>query len=255
VNSLRPASVAKMSPARPDLEADWWTTTDVANYLDVTVGTVSTYRARGQMPPPEQTVGRTHVWRPATIVAWHEGRPNVHARLRHSSEHYRPASKRVLETAFTRAEGIAWDEYELGKRFEHIPADEHIADLFEVEPGTLLLVKHFVFFSRGEPRQMARTHLLAEMVDGTPVADFDREPWPGGTIDQMRSLGVTVTEIEETVGARSPTPVERKTLGVPRGVPVLAITRRMFADEKVVEVNSEIVLSADRAGLSYRWPV
>lgn len=61
--------------AGPDLDAEWWTTSDVAAYLGVTVGTVSTYRARGQMPAPSQTVGRTHMWRPRVIVEWHAGRP------------------------------------------------------------------------------------------------------------------------------------------------------------------------------------
>lgn len=55
--------------------ADLWNTTDVANYLGVTVGTVSAYRHRGQMPPPTQTVGaRTHLWDPAVIRTWHAKR-------------------------------------------------------------------------------------------------------------------------------------------------------------------------------------
>jgi hypothetical protein len=59
----------------PDPEAEWWTSSDVAAYLGVTIGTVSTYRARGQMPAPDQTIGRTHVWRPARIIEWHKSRP------------------------------------------------------------------------------------------------------------------------------------------------------------------------------------
>jgi hypothetical protein len=59
----------------PDTTAEWWTTTDVASYLGVTVGTVSSYRGRGQMPAPDQTIGRTHVWRPARIIEWHQARP------------------------------------------------------------------------------------------------------------------------------------------------------------------------------------
>jgi hypothetical protein len=59
----------------PDQSADWWTTSDVAGYLGVRVATVSSYRKRGQMPEPDMTVGRTHMWRPARIVEWHEGRP------------------------------------------------------------------------------------------------------------------------------------------------------------------------------------
>lgn len=59
----------------PDPNTDWWTTTDVANYLGVTVSTVSSYRARGQMPEPDRTIGRTHVWSPRRIIDWHERRP------------------------------------------------------------------------------------------------------------------------------------------------------------------------------------
>lgn len=59
----------------PDPRADWWTTSDVAAYLGVSMSTVSTYRARGQMPPPDQTLGRTRLWRPKRIVEWHKKRP------------------------------------------------------------------------------------------------------------------------------------------------------------------------------------
>jgi hypothetical protein len=72
----RPAgSVRSRRVPDPDPEADWWTTTDVANYLGVTVGTVSSYRARQQMPPPDRTIGRTHVWTPKRIIEWHKNRP------------------------------------------------------------------------------------------------------------------------------------------------------------------------------------
>jgi predicted DNA-binding transcriptional regulator AlpA len=64
-----------LTVSAPDTTADWWTTSDVAAYLGVSISTVSTYRARGQMPAPSQTVGRTHMWRPRQIVTWHEARP------------------------------------------------------------------------------------------------------------------------------------------------------------------------------------
>lgn len=55
---------------QPDPTKDWWITKDVAAYLGVKMGTVSSYRKREQMPPPDQTVGRTHMWRPKTIMRW-----------------------------------------------------------------------------------------------------------------------------------------------------------------------------------------
>lgn len=59
----------------PDPRAEFWTTSEVAAYLGVQIGTVSSYRNRGQMPAPDRTFGRTHLWRPGTIVLWHANRP------------------------------------------------------------------------------------------------------------------------------------------------------------------------------------
>jgi predicted DNA-binding transcriptional regulator AlpA len=59
----------------PNVGAEWWTTSDVAEYLGVQVATVSNYRKRGQMPEPDETVGRTHMWRPRRVIEWHEARP------------------------------------------------------------------------------------------------------------------------------------------------------------------------------------
>lgn len=47
-----------------------WTTSDVAEYLGVAVSTVSSYRARGQMPEPLRRIGNTPVWDPAVIRDW-----------------------------------------------------------------------------------------------------------------------------------------------------------------------------------------
>jgi aminoglycoside phosphotransferase (APT) family kinase protein len=67
-------TVARNQPA-PDPSVEWWTTSDVAAYLGLQVATVSSYRLRGQMPEPDLILGRTHVWHPSTIMAWHRDRP------------------------------------------------------------------------------------------------------------------------------------------------------------------------------------
>lgn len=54
-------------------EPEYWTTTQVADHLGVLVGTVSSYRQRGQMPPPDKTHGRTHLWAADTIIKWRRG--------------------------------------------------------------------------------------------------------------------------------------------------------------------------------------
>jgi GntR family transcriptional regulator len=99
------------------------------------------------------------------------------------------------------------------------------------------------------------------LVDGTPVADPANEPWPGGTVAQLGTLGIFVSRVEESVAARMPLAEEEKMLCIPVGVPVLTLTRRMLAGpdrDHVVEV-ANIVIPADRTVLEYSidlqvWP-
>jgi GntR family transcriptional regulator len=111
-----------------------------------------------------------------------------------------------------------------------------------------------VFHARGRPEQMSVSYLPLELVRGTPVADPANEPWPGGSIAQLASLGVVVRRVEESFRARMPTPEETRKLRIPPGVPVLTISRRMLAGENQdcpVEAAVEIVLPGDRVALDY----
>jgi GntR family transcriptional regulator len=154
----------------------------------------------------------------------------------------------IPQTSFTRDQGVTWSQYRLDKRFEWIEADERLAGLFNVPVGTRALERRFVFYASGVPSQMSRSCLLARDVEGTPVADPHNEPWPGGNIGQLRSLGIEVNgDIVEETAVRMPTPEEAGLLGITSGVPVFAITRQMFSNERVVEVADPIVIPGDRA--------
>jgi GntR family transcriptional regulator len=154
------------------------------------------------------------------------------------------------ETSFTADQGIDWADYRLDKVFREVPASVRLADLLDVPEGTALLERHFTFYARGEAQQISITCYPLDMVAGTPVADPDNEPWVGGNIAQLASIGVTVTRVEESVTARMPMPDEADTLLMVPGVPVITITRRMFADDRPVEV-ADIVIPADRVQLDY----
>jgi GntR family transcriptional regulator len=183
-----------------------------------------------------------------------------------SSERYRadffPKTPGALETSFTRDQGIRWEEYRLDKAFRWIDADERLAELFGVEAGTRVLERNFVFFAAGTPSQMSRSCLLAADVEGTPVADPHNEPWPGGNVGQLRSLGIDlIPEVDEAIATRMPTDEETRILRVGPGIPVFAVTRRMFergpdgGRGRVAEVADPIVLPGDRVVLEYRVKV
>jgi GntR family transcriptional regulator len=173
------------------------------------------------------------------------------------SERYRQELARITSpelapgTSFTVDQNIGWSDYRLDKEFREVPASSALAELFEVEPGTMLLERRFVFRAYGVPQQMSVSCLLLDMVAGTPVADPANEPWPGGDTAQLYSLGYTVTGIRERVRARMPVPEEVSALQIPSGVPVVTITRQTYADEQVVAVAHDIVIPADRVELDY----
>jgi GntR family transcriptional regulator len=161
------------------------------------------------------------------------------------------SSDRPPATSFTRDQGIDWADYQLDREFREVPARPALAELFGVTTGTMVLERRFVFRSMGVPQQMSTSCYLLDLVAGTPIADPANEPWPGGNIAQLHSLGLTVTSIRERVRTRMPIRDEVDALKIPGGVPVLTLTRQTYVGEKVVEVATDIVIPGDRVELDY----
>jgi GntR family transcriptional regulator len=169
-------------------------------------------------------------------------RPPVH---RLAADRYRTPAGGLPQTAFTRDQGIGWSEYKLDKKFEQVRAGAGLAALFEVEPGELLLARHFVFYDSDQPTQMSTSYLRWSDVGGTPVADPIHEPWPGGTRAQLATLDIHVDRITEAFTVGMPTPAEAETLHIGTAVPVIRFTRRHLAGDRVVEVAHPIVRRGD----------
>lgn len=146
----------------------------------------------------------------------------------------------------------AFSQFNLGRKLSEVAADDELAEVFGVVVGTMLLLREFKFIFDGEPHRTSRSYLLLDMVAGTPITDPANEPWPGGTMAQLDSVGVRVTAVDEIVRARMPTPEESADLDIDEGVPVLAVRRLMYAGDKVVEACVDIVIPADRVILHYR---
>src|SRR5262249_25269776 len=91
------------------------------------------------------------------------------------------------ETSFTVDQGINWSEYRLDKMSREVPASARLAELLAVPEDMPILERHFVFYARGEPQQISISCYPLDLVAGTPVADPDNEPWPGGNIAQLAS--------------------------------------------------------------------
>ncbi len=217
---------------------------------------------RARYRASKSTVGKAVAMLKAEGLVYSQRGRGVFARRlppkrRISSERYKvdAGPQDTPRTSFTVDQGISWEEYQLDRVYEWIQADERLAELFGVDLGTRVLERRFVFYAKGEPQQMSRPCLLASDVEGTPVADPEREPWPGGSIAQLHSIGLVVDDITESITARMPTPDEVATLRIGSGIPVFAITRCLISRGRVIEVADPIVIPADRAILDYRIPL
>lgn len=145
-----------------------------------------------------------------------------------------------------------FERFDLKCTFREMPADDELAAVFQVPIGTMLLCREFTFVFDGEPHRKSHSYLLLDAVKGTPITDPDNEPWPGGTMAQLDSVGMRVTAVDEIVRSRMPTPQEAVELDIDDGVPVLAVRRVMYAGAKPVEACVDIVIPADRVILHYR---
>lgn len=165
------------------------------------------------------------------------------------------AAKRISEPLTSYGFDYAADRerYRVDTSFRETRASPRVAELFGVEAKEAVLERRLIFYIDDRPEQIITSYLLYSTVRGTPVADPDNEPWPGGVIGALASLGITAVAVEESVRSRMPTPEEADTLRLATGVPVLVVTRRTLAEnDRALEVAADIVLPADRVVLDYR---
>ncbi|MFC9226382.1 GntR family transcriptional regulator [Streptomyces hygroscopicus] len=137
-------------------------------------------------------------------------------------------------------------------------ADEDLASVFGVPVDTRLLERIYRTNCRTEdaPFALVHSYLVHDVVAANPdLLDAANEPWPGGTQNQLYTIGVELDRVEERITARPPTVEEAEALGLKKGVSVILL-RKICTDigGRVVEV-SDVTLAADRTELVYTTPL
>ncbi|MEV0271151.1 UTRA domain-containing protein [Hamadaea sp. NPDC050747] len=154
---------------------------------------------------------------------------------------------------FEATTGVPVGHVEVAIAYSHVPATPDLAATFGVEEGTKLLCRRYIFAVDGKPHQITHSYLLADMVEGTPLADPDNEQPGRGTLAQLHDIGALPEYATIDIYARMPTPDEAATLGMTEGTPVLVDRRRGLFSGKVVFV-ADGVAPADqvKVGLDIR---
>lgn len=155
-----------------------------------------------------------------------------------------------LTSAFTEEHGITWAEYTCETSVAREAATPEDARRLDVPTGTDLLRRRFLKYARGVPAQIQRSAIPWSIGGGTALADLGQQPWPGGTIAELYSLGLEVTRVKEDVRSRAPRDEERRALRMETPGPVFDIVRVFLVGERPVEA-SRVIVPADRNVLHY----
>ncbi len=150
------------------------------------------------------------------------------------------------------------DHQRFSSHYSQVPATEEFATIFGVEPGETLLRREW---EATDPKTHVRlswsvSHMPLALVSGNPaVLDERNEPWPGGTLHQLLTVGIEIMTVVDEVTARMPTTVEAQVWDLPDGVPLI-FCRRISSDAagRVIEV-SDADYPADRTQLKFVTPL
>lgn len=155
-----------------------------------------------------------------------------------------------MSSAFTDDHGVGWAEhnvlakYSVGPVLNTQAVPTEFLTRLGLGPDAPVLVRDLIKQVRGKTVQLQTSVIPLELVAGTPVADPDRQPWPGGTIAELYSVGLVVTRVLEEVLVRQPTPRERQVLGMDAVGPVGEITRVFYAGDRAVECSVAVIEAA-----------
>lgn len=176
----------------------------------------------------------------------------------------RPVVRRVAADRFARrhrqsgqaafiaeAEGIAApsvDELEIG----HEVASAEVRACLGLPARAKVLARRRRYLLDEQPVELADSYVPSALARGTAIEE--RHTGPGGIYGRLEESGHELAEFTEEVGARMPTPEERRRLRLPEGTPVLTV-RRVAYDTSGARVEmTDTVKAAPSYLLEYRFP-
>lgn len=162
----------------------------------------------------------------------------------------RPDELHPETSAFVKDHGIEWSGYSVQADYQEDTATPEEVRRLALDTGAAVLRRQLVKVVHDTPVQLQESVIPLELVKDTPVADPTRQPWPGGTIAELWSIGLVVAHVLEEARARTPTAAERRTLEMAAPGPVFDIVRVFSTAERPVEA-SAVVCPA--AGVKLSW--
>ncbi|MEU1334158.1 GntR family transcriptional regulator [Streptomyces sp. NPDC005865] len=171
---------------------------------------------------------------------------------------HQPVRNRARTGATERDTGLELQDLVFHAAYREIPADADLAAAFGLPEGTPLIARSYRTRHTVEsaPFNLATSYLVRDLVAGNAdLLDETREPWPGGTQNQLSTVGIELDRVEERLTARPPTPEEAAELELPPGTSVLLLRKTSYDTAgRVVEI-SDVTLPGDRTEAVFVTPL
>ncbi|MFI7272643.1 GntR family transcriptional regulator [Streptomyces sp. NPDC049879] len=155
--------------------------------------------------------------------------------------------------------GLTVHDLVFSARYHESEAGEELAEQFAVPVGTIMVERVYRtrYAVESAPFNLTCSYLVRDMVAANPkLLDSANEPWPGGTHNQLHTVGIELDQIiEEIIAARPPTHQEAQELGMSPGMAVIHLRKTCIdTTGRVVEL-SDIILPGDRTRLKFVTPL
>jgi GntR family transcriptional regulator len=146
--------------------------------------------------------------------------------------------------------------------YDIINANEELAKGLNVDLSTPLLRRKWISAEPKTDRLLSTSvsYIPKSLVESNPaLLDANNEPWPGGTMHQLSTVGIEIMRIVDEVTARMPTSAEAQAWDMSPGIPLLICRRISFdTDGRTIEI-SDAEYPADRTELRFvtsltPWP-
>lgn len=186
--------------------------------------------------------GTPHQVRPVRVIS--------SERYAAGQENYEPDR----ESNFAREHGVPWSEFQVGREYRVIPAPPRVALSLQLPKGTPVYERTFTHGTGGVPLRFGQSYLEERRFANSPLTNPDEPLWPGGTIAQLRSIGIHLTHSHAEVMARVATKDEATKLNLPNGSPVLEVWRIQYAGDDPIET-ARHVYPPDRQLVVFEVPI
>lgn len=147
-------------------------------------------------------------------------------------------------------------------KYSVMAANDDLAAEFSVEPKTEIVRRAYEMTEKSTRKRVSWSisYIPKSFIEVNPdLLDETNEPWPGGHMHQLYTVGIEIDHFIRSVTAVEPSTGDRQKWGMEPGVPLLCIrSRSVDIQGRVVEL-SDAAYPSDRTEVTFvenldRWP-